>query len=782
MQTGDATTVGLRLEAGFYTSLDDLARDVQTVATELLKHVEANQSAPDSRLSSSETKLWTGVKAFQRILHGMISRESQWKSITAAGEEETQVNGMKQEDQDTDVSDMLENGRKVLTIFANPGGPRQLFSSFQKSLRVGAGGEIVDKDSDAVAHVAVPLAEASLPQVISTTTIPQLLIEDGLKPKKSRPTFGEVFAPPVTLPPLHPPRPSKQLITKGSTISFVSNDTLSKRVRRDSRDTYSWVSQPMALGHWLGWGGVDPPQEPTSPEAKRRQRDRALSTGEAKPPLSLSELRDAQQARIDALFRKVYSSFAPSHDDSGAIVSERIKNQAWWNKIGRTRAQNALLIDPELAGDMNTMNTQTIEEEDKEFEKAVEEFEPEDLSDAKMEEKNEPSEKDVDDLLDDISNLIETLYSYQLIRNASLAIAPRTPIGQNSSLTELTGSPDTPSAAEFEVYKTLRVQLAVLITQLPPYAVARLDGDRLKELNISTKILVETSTDSGVMEEDQITRIAKQNALSATVGASSINARGASGTGYTNYPPSATQYNRGTPLQPGSIQRSASSYYPHQQPPSRPPPSLPYSRSTSGLQQYAGSYPTAATPRTGYSQQPYTPTNQRPATFQAGSNPYLQQLPSITGKANYNQQYGYSQGQSRGYNQQVPVSNYQQRTSNATPVYNNSYPQSPYQRTASPLNAGNLQPPQYGAQARPGYSTPVSSGQARSQYFPPGQNPNSQQQAAIERQRAERAAQAQARLAAATASGAQTSMSPGSQRKNSGTPQPQQLNGTPLAA
>jgi len=397
-------------------------------------------------------------------------------------------------------------------------------------------------------------------------------------------------------------------------------------------------------------------------------------------------------------------------------------------------------------------------------------------------EENEPSEKDVDDLLEDISNLIETLYSYQLIRNASLAITSRTPIGQNSSLTELIGSPDTPSVAEFEVYKTLRAQLAVLITQLPPQAVARLDGDRLKELNVSTKILIETSIDSGVMEEDQITRIAKQTALSSAVGASTVNTRGASGSGYPNYPPSASQYNRATPLQPGSVQRSSSSYYPHQQPPSRPPPSLPYSRSSSGLQQYAGSYSTATTPRTGYAQQQYTPTNQRPTGFQSGSNPYLHQLQSIAGKTSYNQQYPYSQGQSRTYNQQTPASNYQQRSSNATPMYNSNYPQSPYQRTASPLNAGNVQPPQYGMQARPGYSTPASSGQARSQYFPPGQNPNSQQQAVIERQRAEIAARTQAGLAAATAVGGQASMSPGSQGRNSGTPQPQQMNGAPLAA
>ena len=768
-KTGEAASVGQKLEAGQYASLDELEHDVDFAAADLLKDVVAKQSAPESRMSLSDTRLWTAIKAFQEIVHGMVHNESQRARLINADYDKfvAESNGIKQENHDADDSSLLDHGKKVLTIFANPNGARQLFSSSQRSYPIYPKTGHIRNHSETVVEVTAPLAEASLPHIISTTIIPQLQL-DASKPAKSRPTLGEAFPPPASLPQLHPPRHSKQLTTKGSTISFISNETLSKRSRRDSRDAYNWVNQPLTVGQWLGWGGVDPPQEPTSPEAKRRQRDRALSTGEAKPPPSLSELRDIQKAKDDALFRKVYSSFAPSRDNSGAVVPEAVRNQVWWNKVGQWRARHAdLLIDPVLLGDAGTAEIITPEQEAKEFEEAVRDFEPEEGKYQPVG-TGVPSDKDVDDILTEITDMIETLYSHQLIRNASLATISKTPVGQNTPLTELTGSPDTPSAAEVEHYKLLRSTLVLLVSQLPPYAVARLDGDKLKELNVSTKFMIETSIENGVMEEDQVTRIAKQNTLSSVTQAA-LN-RGTPVAPYSSLPASAAQYSRGTPLQPGSVQRGSSSYYPHQQPPTRATPSVSYSRSSSGLQQLTTSYPNS-TPRTGYppQQQYASNTTQRPSNFPTGANHYLQQLQSF-GKTGYNQQYAYSQNQNRGFNQQTPVPNYQQRAQ-ATPSYGNQYPQSPYQRTASPLNAGSAQTPQFGIQARANFNTPASS-QTRSQYMPPSQNPNSQQQAAIERQRAEIAAQTSARLAAATGA-----MSPGSQPKTPATPQQSHVNG-----
>ncbi len=45
-------------------------------------------------------------------------------------------------------------------------------------------------------------------------------------------------------------------------------------------------------------------------------------------------------------------------------------------------------------------------------------------------------------------------------------------------------------------------QLALIIKTLPPYAIAKLNGDQLEELLISTKVQISTDQYRGVMEED----------------------------------------------------------------------------------------------------------------------------------------------------------------------------------------------------------------------------------------------------------------------------------------
>merc|ERR1712169_10386 len=51
----------------------------------------------------------------------------------------------------------------------------------------------------------------------------------------------------------------------------------------------------------------------------------------------------------------------------------------------------------------------------------------------------------------------------------------------------------------------LRDQLKILISSLPPFAVAKLDGDQLEELNISTKLLVEPPDYQGTGQVDDYT-------------------------------------------------------------------------------------------------------------------------------------------------------------------------------------------------------------------------------------------------------------------------------------
>jgi hypothetical protein len=98
--------------------------------------------------------------------------------------------------------------------------------------------------------------------------------------------------------------------------------------------------------------------------------------------------------------------------------------------------------------------------------------------------------EDVDDVLADISELLETLHSYQQIRS----LDSRAALGVSK-----------PSSAEFDSYELLRSQLAILIATLPPFAVAKLDGDKLEKLNVGTKIIVDTVDYRGTAQPDEYT-------------------------------------------------------------------------------------------------------------------------------------------------------------------------------------------------------------------------------------------------------------------------------------
>jgi hypothetical protein len=789
------STIADKLAQAQYSSLDALVKDVDTAASELLTPLKAKESnlpsGPYGRLSTlsaSETALWNGTIAFQKHLEEMVRAETQrteWRRPATKATEQPATNGVTVK-METDDGDMFQNGANVLTLFANAPAPKQLFSSLQQPIHV-----TTPKQGDAAIDVTPPFRESGLPNFIGTTKIPALGLDDSMPSKEKAPKLGEIFAPPANLPRLQPPKPSKQMVAKGNTITFVPTD---KPTKPDSRSSYNWCSAKQTVGQWLGYGGVDTPQEPISPQAKRKQRDRALSTGEAYLVPSESEKLALKQAKEDALFRKVYGSFAPSHDDSGAVVPEQIRNEIWWTKTGERFAQKSLLfMDPALLAEDAGLGAveDDAEAEDAKFKEAVESFDPELLGLDKLEvERTE--EKEVDEILVEISNLLETLSGYQRVRNSSLATSARTTVGQNSPLTEMVGSPSTPSTAELEVYKTLKAQLAVLVLSLPPYAVARLNGDQLEELNIKTSIVVETDNPRGVMAEDEASR-AKNLAYAAATGPSVPPlTRASSGNSYQNHP--AGQYNR-APVAPAAGRPGGSGYYPPQAQ-GRPAP-IPFQRSSSGVQTFSGGYPTTA-PRPGYPQQSYPQTTPRPGyQQQQSSNHYFQQLQHVAGpvpKPNYNQQYyqGTPQTQSRNY-QQTPQSAYQ-RPQNGAPVYNN-YPQtqSPQVRTASPHTAGNAAaPPQYNQPPRPAYNTPGPPQTGRNSFYQPpaathsGQFPGTpasvgpsgfhSTMSATEQHSMLNRMQQQARMAAP----AQASMTP--TRQSSGTPQPPQANGTYPAA
>jgi len=500
-----------------------------------------------------------------------------------------------------------------------------------------------------------------------------------------------------------------------------------------------------------------------------------------------------RKAKEDALFRSVYSSFAPSEDDSLALVPAKTKRQAWWHKVGERKYDQIIENESALVSDSAVNASEMLIDpalEMSTLQDAVESFEPE----AGMDMRNGVKDNEVEGLLREISELLETLSSYQRNRNVTLASTPRTPLTHNSSFNSMTGTPSRPSSAEVDIYQMLRSQLTLMISSLPPYAVAKLDGDQLEELSISRNILVEDKEYKGIMDEDQATRIAKAAALSAAAAPPSLTRMGSSSA--TTQFPNSVQYAR--PAAPAAHAPTArptpSQYYPQQQAPNRTPSSSHYPpRPPSAIQSYQtpGMY-SSSTSRPSYSQSQasYSQPAARPGYSASGPSQYYQSLP--TKPQSYSQYYQgtpVTQNPNRGYQTSPAASTYQQRPQNPAGTYGYQQSQSPQVRTASPMQpaprpGGAVQQQQYPQQQRPSFNTPTST-QPR-QYFqapagqtsqygsqpatPSGLGPSgyhsamssSDQQSMMDRQRAQLAMQPQTRMAP------QANMT----RQGSGTPQP----------
>ncbi|KAF1810587.1 hypothetical protein P152DRAFT_515758 [Eremomyces bilateralis CBS 781.70] len=691
------STISQKLEKQHYKTLAELSQDVDDVLDQVLAPIAAKQYSSENKkrvsrqLSDDESKLFARATAFKGELERIVSRQeadlASTPKVPTKGEDSARA-----ADRPTSVQG---EPRTVLTLFANAPVPRQLFSSFQSKKQISASDAASSEFENGVG-IEMPIHERDLPNVLSTVkVVPRKGKDSDIK----APTFGESFRPPQNTLPLTPPKPVKHLSTRGSSVSFVSQDALSRMSRRGS---YNWVRESLSVGQWLGYNGVDSTQEPTSPEAKRKQRDRALSTGEANPPLSQEAVASLQQAREAALFRSVYSSFAPSRDDSTAIVPSEVKGDIWWQKIGKPRFEpdEEVFEFSETNGEVAAPDADDEIDESR-IKEALEEYDP--VEDHEYIERklgmHSKEEKEVDEVLAEISELLETLYSFQRIRHASLASNTRTPVNHNSSLTSLTGSPSAPTAGEMAIYETLKMQLSLMIGSLPPYAVAKLNGDQLDELNISRTVLFEAPNHRGVMEEPAPPRNPKVPAYNAAPVGTPVN-RGPVSSHYTPLPQT---YGR-TAVAPNTHARpAANSYYPQQASNATRTPLSQFQRSASNPQAYQ-TPGTFTQPRPAAYGQNYPPSNVRPNYGPTGVQNYT---PAAAQRPPVNQYYQNTPVQNRPYNAQVQPAPYIQRPSSAASM-NASASQSPYVRNASPLKPAPVPTvqPTY-PQPHPGYATPT---------------------------------------------------------------------------
>ena len=624
----EETTIASSIKNKTYTTIEEVVRDVNAATSVIVHELKEVINGGETTWATLQEKraemarVATVKKELDKLVRVEMFRRPDMFSLSKSVKDEHL--------EETDLKAKTDNtGDNVLTLLADTRPPKQLFSSLRKP-----------------EALPQPLSEVALPNGITTTRIiPKHSINEI--EGKPVPTLKEVFPPPASLPTLPIPKQSKHTITKSSSVSWYNPTEIETKSRSGRRD--SFFTQPLSTGQWLTYNVAPSPTQLASPETKRKQRDRALSIGEPQNSLSEETIATHTQAKEDALFRSVYSSFAPDRDDSGALVSEQQKNRLWWRKYGESRYLDILENrDGVREGSNGVLEEEELNED--ELREAIQDWKPEDDKEVMKTSKTPKLEapensQEADDLLRDISDLLETLDSHQRIRNLTGPMNGRTVSGA-PQLSGMSGNPGTPSSAESDVYEMLKAQLVLIVSSLPPYLLAKLDGDKLGALNISTKIQIESKNQKGTMEDGEASATARARiAVPATQSPSAYPAAPARNSNYLQATATPTQQYPRVGYAPSTASRPppASSYLQNPQ----------YSNRPSNYP--AGSSRSSYGPQTGYTPQPAPPSSasrynygqqygqQSQSAYGAYQNGYRPYSGQNTGSYTYNSQYSTAQ-------------------------------------------------------------------------------------------------------------------------------------------
>ncbi|TEA11876.1 hypothetical protein C8034_v007261 [Colletotrichum sidae] len=535
----DASSISEKVTHDSYTRLDEIAADVFEAVRDQLKELRSNPPPGEGRERATEDAV-VQTKKFQDKAMDLLRREVAYprSSVNAA-----------------DVKPGVESSssRTVLTVYNlnrdnQSRENRQLFSSLPKRT----------PGKPASDAKATPL---NLPPSVSTTyVLPSRQVDRTA-------TLGDLFSSTRPLPPLQPPKQPKQMV-KGNVLGFYHPEPAGKS--KYYNESYS--SKKVAVGYYLDYTNATP-----SSKSKSKQRERAQSLAGRRPSSTEIEVNE-----MESLFRSAFSSFAPCRDDSSAVVPSAHAGRLHWHLTGQRRFND--LIESELSkGEGGSVNQQSVAEEAKPDEidedfvtEAIEKWDEwlvdpalQDMNDVVSKPKvKDVAEKEVDELLDDVTDMIETLLSYQRIRNLALPSSQNRYSGDpvNGDLLSQ-GVVTAPTEEETMTYEALKTQLSLIINTLPPYAVAKLHGDQLEQLLISTKLEVHTDQYKGVMDDDASqARLRQQQSMAAAPPNRPAPHRTPSAsTPYNQY--SSAQY--GTPSRTPSI--APTSYYRPGQQPGLPP-------------------------------------------------------------------------------------------------------------------------------------------------------------------------------------------------------------------
>lgn len=575
-----------------YGDLDSIIVDITASITDNLNELRHIEPGKDSKTNDEAI---AKIIDFKRQAYGIFKRE-------LAYPDNTHVSGVLE--QLNSISDLQSNasGNMFLVVNGEQIRGKSLYSSLQQS--------IPGRDGTETEIAIRPLRESGLPNGVRTgRAIPYAFSSPVEKDKKAK-TLGELFPSPRNLPSLQPPKAPKSTV-KGVQVGWHHPELTEKSKYRAG----SYFSQNITTGRWLDYSNAAPPSQ-----IMTKQRERALSLAGNKPSSS-----DLEMSEMESLFRGAFSSFAPSKDDSAAMISSGMISQTmWWQKVGQRSFDR--LIEADMPGDTpedaDKNDAAPVEEIDEALIKEALDNWDETMVDPSLEQvccpKKPREEMDADDILQEVSDMIQTLVSYQKNRNLTLPSASsqsRYAADPAHSDMLTNGTPVQPGEEEQATYQALKAQLALVIASLPPYAVARLNSDKLDELNISTKIEVRTDEYQGLMEEDEAAARARA-AQAATANPRPVTHRASSSSSGMQYGqqqqyhpnrapmPNAQYYNTSTPVR---AQQPTMRGPPQTMPPVAYPPRPPSN---------AGYRPPNQYPGTGYS----TQFNKPPAPYsQPGS-------------------------------------------------------------------------------------------------------------------------------------------------------------------
>ncbi|KLJ09135.1 hypothetical protein EMPG_15433 [Blastomyces silverae] len=498
--TNNSQTIECKIEEGQYKSIQEVIDDVETASSLVIeRRRESEAAANKSDNPRSSTELVNLSRIFRKHLDNFILRSPFQGTSSLVKDESQELQKTEPRNKDNSRRAYDREDKMVLTLYGNAPRGRHLFSSLQHSIAEKPDSR--DQGKPTGAGVRATINEAALPNGITTSKVIPFNVKIAEPDKAKARTIADVFPARPTLPQLQPPR--KPRSSKNSTITWLDpyELTIAANYSPNEKRGYSYLSLPS--GDWLHYG-----YEPSLRPGNRRQRSDTNIGRKLSKPFQNS-LDDGS-----ATFRGLYSSFAPSFDSAGAVVPEDAKEQIWWDKHGQYRLHALLSVGNDMITeetDSKTTNLQIEPLDESSLEEAVKSFDPEDdnvLIEPQKSADGENDDKDLEEVLDNISDLLRTLNSYRHIRN--LGQTHPVPSGKQNDAVATPPDASSPSSTEVTIYETLKSSLIAMIATLPPYAVSKLDGDQLAELNVSKKILLESADYPGMMEEDDYSMQQKQ--------------------------------------------------------------------------------------------------------------------------------------------------------------------------------------------------------------------------------------------------------------------------------